>query len=94
MKKVLIGIVVLFSFLLLTTLYSQKLTIEFWHAMGGGHGEALKQIVESFNSLNPDIEVKAVYVGNYSALLQKLLASAQGGTLPVLSQSYSGLLNF
>lgn len=89
MKKLLFITILVLSFLIFSSLYAEKVTIEFWHAMGGGHGEALKEIVNSFNSLNPDIEVKPIYVGNYSALLQKLLASAQSGTLPVLSQSYS-----
>jgi len=66
-----------------------KVVVEFWHAMGGGHGEALKEIIASFNRAHPDVEIKGVYVGNYGVLSQKLLASAQSGTLPVLSQAYS-----
>ncbi|KUK22124.1 MAG: Extracellular solute-binding protein, family 1, partial [Thermotoga petrophila] len=59
-----------------------KVKVTFWHAMGGGHGETLQEIVNTFNELHPDIEVEAVYVGNYSALSQKLLAAAQAGELP------------
>lgn len=82
-------VVTLAVLLLSMTLVFGVVEIEFWHAMGGGHGEALKEIVEAFNNAHPDIHVKAVYVGNYGALSQKLLASAQSGTLPVISQAYS-----
>jgi multiple sugar transport system substrate-binding protein len=56
--------------------------------MGGGQGEAVQEIVDMFNSQNPDIVIKPVYIGNYGALNQKLLASVQSDTLPVLSQAY------
>ncbi|HDM70188.1 MAG: ABC transporter substrate-binding protein, partial [Thermotogae bacterium] len=87
--KRLFGILVVLLAILVSFCFAEKVVIEFWHAMGGGHGEALKEIVEMFNSLNPDIEVKPVYVGRYGALLQKILASAQGNTLPVMAQSYA-----
>ncbi|MBN2254025.1 MAG: ABC transporter substrate-binding protein [Kosmotogaceae bacterium] len=62
--------------------------IEFWHAMGGAQGTTVNEIVASFNEANPDIVVEAIYVGNYSALQQKLLVSAESNTLPALSQAY------
>ena len=67
---------------------AEPVTVEFWHAMGGGHGEAVAEIVDSFNAANPDIVVEPIYIGNYGALQQKLLASAESGNLPNLSQSY------
>ncbi|HPE69339.1 MAG TPA: ABC transporter substrate-binding protein [Thermotogota bacterium] len=67
---------------------AEKVQVEFWHAMGGGHGEAVTQIVEMFNQQHDDIEIVPVYIGNYGALNQKLLASVQSDTLPVLSQAY------
>ena len=73
----------------LVVLSFAKVKITFWHAMGGGHGKALEEIVKMFNETHPDIEVEAVYVGNYGALAQKLLAAAQSGELPTLSQAYS-----
>ncbi len=62
--------------------------IEFWHAMGGAQGTTVTEIVNAFNEANPDINVKAIYVGNYGALQQKLLVSAESNTLPALSQAY------
>jgi len=84
MKKIL----VLIAVLSLSVLTMAAVEIEFWHAMGGGHGATLNEIVNSFNEANPDIVVKPIYVGNYGALSQKLLASAESGNLPAISQSY------
>ncbi len=84
MKRALI-----FLMIVLTVLTLAKVKVTFWHAMGGGHAEALKDIVNMFNEQHPNIEVEAVYVGNYGALSQKLLAAAQAGQLPTLSQAYS-----
>lgn len=84
MKKllvILLSLVVIFSF--------AKTKVVFWHAMGGNHGKTLEQIVNSFNESHPDIEVEAIYVGNYGALAQKLLAGAQAGELPTIAQAYS-----
>ncbi len=74
---------------LLITLVVAKVKVTFWHAMGGGHGQTLQEIVSYFNQQHPDIEVEAIYIGNYSALQQKLLAAAQAGGLPAISQAYS-----
>jgi multiple sugar transport system substrate-binding protein len=86
MKKALfLGIIVL---LFTAITFAAPVEVEFWHAMGGAQGEAVQEIVDMFNSQNPDIVVKPVYIGNYGALNQKLLASVQSNTLPVLSQAY------
>ncbi|ABV34217.1 MULTISPECIES: ABC transporter substrate-binding protein [Pseudothermotoga] len=74
---------------LVITLGFAKVKVTFWHAMGGGHGKTLQEIVDFFNQQHPDIEVEAVYIGNYSTLQQKLLAAAQAGGLPTISQAYS-----
>ncbi|ABQ46351.1 extracellular solute-binding protein, family 1 [Thermotoga petrophila RKU-1] len=84
MKKFLVVFMVILSVFALA-----KVKVTFWHAMGGGHGKTLQEIVNTFNELHPDIEVEAVYVGNYGALSQKLLAAAQAGELPTIAQSYS-----
>ncbi|ODN30874.1 ABC transporter substrate-binding protein [Fervidobacterium thailandense] len=76
-------------FLILSVTFFAKTKVVFWHAMGGGHGEVLNQIVKAFNESQPNIVVEAVYIGNYSALQQKLLAGAQAGQLPTISQAYS-----
>ncbi|MBO8139271.1 MAG: ABC transporter substrate-binding protein [Thermosipho sp. (in: Bacteria)] len=85
MKKLLVVLLVLS----LAIFAFPKTKVVFWHAMGGGHGKTLEQIVQNFNDTHQDIEVEAVYVGNYGALSQKLLAGAQAGELPTISQAYS-----
>lgn len=87
MKKVLVAVVLVV--LLITMSFAEKVTVEFWHGMGGGQGEALAQIVALFNQQDPDMQINSVYIGNYNALNQKLLASVQSNTLPGLSQAYS-----
>lgn len=91
MKKFLIV-----SALILTIAFSfSQVKIEFWHAMGGQLGQTLNSLVETFNRENPDVQVTAVYVGNYSALNQKLLSTitaySQGSMtdLPAISQAYA-----
>lgn len=66
-----------------------KTTVTFWHAMGGPLGNTLKQMVEEYNRVNPDVEVVEQYQGNYGQLNQKLLAAVAAGQAPTISQSYS-----
>ncbi len=63
-----------------------KIQVVFWHVMGGPTGDALKSLIDSFNLMNPDIEVVPISVGNYNALSQKIMASIQNP--PVMSQMY------
>lgn len=65
---------------------SGKTEVVFWHVMGGPTGDALKSLIDSFNTMNPDIEVIPISVGNYNALSQKIMASIQNP--PVMSQMY------
>ena len=85
MKKSLVFLVMI----LVMSLAFSVVKVTFWHAMGGGHGEALTEIIKLFNEQHPDIVVEGVYVGNYGTLSQKLLAAAQSGELPTISQAYS-----
>jgi multiple sugar transport system substrate-binding protein len=84
MKKVFLTVL-----LVLSVTFFGATKVVFWHAMGGSQGETLNQIVKSFNESHPDIVVEAVYIGNYNALQQKLLAGAQAGQLPTISQAYA-----
>jgi len=87
MRKLVLGICC--AVLLVSFAFAAPVTVEFWHAMGGGHGETLAEIVKLFNQQNADMQINAVYIGHYNALQQKLLASVQSNTLPGLSQAYS-----
>ncbi|MFN3328363.1 MAG: ABC transporter substrate-binding protein, partial [Fervidobacterium pennivorans] len=76
MKKIFLTLL-----LILSVTFFAATKVVFWHAMGGAQGETLNQIVKAFNESHPDIVVEAIYIGNYNALQQKLLAGAQAGQL-------------
>ncbi len=84
MKKYLVISLVL----LLALSFSAPVTVTFWHAMSGGHGAALQEIIDMFNSQHPNIVVKGVYIGHYGDLNQKIMAAAAAETLPTMSQLY------
>ncbi|MDY6787599.1 MAG: ABC transporter substrate-binding protein [candidate division WOR-3 bacterium] len=65
---------------------ADRTEVVFWHVMGGPIGDVLDELVDSFNTLNPDIRVVPVSVGNYNALSQKIMASVNNP--PVMSQMY------
>lgn len=63
--------------------------IVFWHAMGGGQGEALEKLVAQFEEANPNIKVNLQNQGNYGDLNQILVATMQSPTdLPTITQAY------
>src|SRR5699024_7501939 len=63
--------------------------IVFWHAMGGGQGEALEKLVKEFEEENPNIKVDLQNQGNYGDLSQKLTATMQSpDDLPTITQAY------
>jgi len=70
--------------------------VEFWHAMSRSRGELLESLVQRFNRENPDIVVKAKFVGaanprlgnDYNALYGKILEHLARGTPPDVSQVY------
>ena len=69
--------------------------VVFWHAMGGPLGDALLSLVEDFNSTHPEIHIKAINMGNYSALSTKLMASIQADEQPDIAQAFeSWIANF
>lgn len=65
-----------------------RVTVTFWHAMGGRLGTVLDSLVEDFNGRHSEIKIVASSVGNYGALAQKLMASVMAGKPPVMAQSY------
>lgn len=67
----------------------EEATITFWHAMGGGQGEALEALVKDFEEANPHVKVNLQGQGNYGDLNQKLTATLQSPKdLPTLIQAY------
>jgi ABC-type glycerol-3-phosphate transport system substrate-binding protein len=78
----------LFAVLVFGVLAFGQVTISFWHAMTGAHGEALTYLIQKFQQENPDIVVDLVYQGGYGALQQKLTAAIAAGKPPTLAQQY------
>jgi multiple sugar transport system substrate-binding protein len=62
--------------------------VTFWHSMGGPLGEALVSLIDEFNETHKDIHIKAIGMGNYTALSQKLMASIQANNNPDIAQVF------
>ncbi len=67
---------------------SDRTTVIFWHALGGPLGDALNVMIKEFNATHPKIYIKAISMGNYTALSQKIMASIQAGTQPDIAQVF------
>lgn len=65
-----------------------KVTVEFWHSMSGSRLVVLENIVDDFNALHPDMEVRAVFTGTYEETLTKFIAAYRAGTAPNIVQVY------
>ncbi|MCM3491046.1 ABC transporter substrate-binding protein [Alkalihalophilus marmarensis] len=65
-----------------------KKKITFWHAMGGGPGQAIDEMVADFNAQSDTVEVEAVYQGSYEELLNQLRAVGGSTEAPSLVQVY------
>ena len=78
----------LLAVLLFGALAFGQVTISFWHAMSGAHGEALTYLIQKFQEENPGIVVDLVYQGGYGALQQKLIAAVAAGQPPTIAQQY------
>ena len=76
-----------FSFSI-TTAQDGPIEIEFWHAMGGGLGEVVDELVARFNESQDEIVVTATFQGSYDDTYNALLASFETGTEPNVVQNF------
>ncbi|TBH17283.1 ABC transporter substrate-binding protein [Thermus thermamylovorans] len=67
------------SLLFLGGAEAQRVTIEFWHSMGGVLGEATEALVQEFNRSQDRVLVKSQYVGSYDDGINKMLAALRAG---------------
>ncbi|MCD6578489.1 ABC transporter substrate-binding protein [bacterium] len=67
--------------------YNNKVLI-FWHSMGGVMGRVLNNLIDEYNGTNPEYRIVPKYKGNYSALIQSILAGIPAHSLPDISQAY------
>lgn len=85
MRKKLIILSILGLFLSCTSQKSETTT--FWHAMGGPLGDALKKIVNDYNSQSSQ-PITLVNLGNYYTLSQKIMGAVASNTPPTAAQMY------
>lgn len=65
------------------------ITLQFWHAMSGGNGEAVEYLVNKFNEENEyGITVEATYQGGYGDLHQKITGALVADDYPNIAQAY------
>ncbi len=60
---------------------AEKATIKFWYMYGGEEGVLIREFIERFNKLNPDIKVEGLEVG-WSRIIEKTMVAIAGGTPP------------
>jgi len=62
--------------------------VTFWHAMGGPLGKTLEKMIADFEKEHPNIKIKSVGMGDYSALAQKLMGAIAVQSPPTIAQVY------
>ncbi len=70
---------------------NSKTEIVFWHAMGGVLGEVMDEIIDDYNNQSKDYYIKAINMGGYDSLQQKLLASLIANEAPDIAQNFETL---
>ncbi|NLJ79638.1 MAG: ABC transporter substrate-binding protein [Firmicutes bacterium] len=60
--------------------------LRLWHLQAGPLGTALEELVEDFNSQHPGIEVRPEFMGDATALHQKIMAAIAANDPPELAQ--------
>ncbi|WP_027417081.1 ABC transporter substrate-binding protein [Aneurinibacillus terranovensis] len=61
-------------------------TIDFWYAMSGKNGEAVKKMVDDFNHSQNEVKVNATFQGNYYDNHAKVLSAIAAGNQPDVTQ--------
>lgn len=68
-----------------------KVTLQFWHSMGGDNGKRIDALIERFNSTHDDIEVVGTFQGSYDdtvTKLQQAVASKSAPDVSMLERAY------
>lgn len=105
MKYFLIGVVIFWSLTVVLIIHHEHSTvgirdreefadrteIVFWHAMGGPLGRVMDGLIREYNNQSEKYFVRAVNMGNYGTLQQKVLASLVANEAPDISQNYETL---
>jgi ABC-type glycerol-3-phosphate transport system substrate-binding protein len=88
MKRLLAAVLFVLLFVGCGPRASNKVTVTFWHAMGGESQKTLKAMVDRYESLNPRVHIELVGMGNYDALSQKLMGAVAASNPPTIAQQY------
>ncbi|MDO5417583.1 MAG: extracellular solute-binding protein [Lachnospiraceae bacterium] len=65
---------------------TEPITIQWWHALEDQYSQTVQDVVDGFNSSQDLITVEPVYVGNYAAVNEALVAAHAAGTgLPAIT---------
>lgn len=62
--------------------------VVWWHSMGGELGKVADKLVSDFNASQKDVQVEAIYQGEYDESLSKMKASMDSKSGPSLIQVY------
>lgn len=64
-------------------------TVVYWHQHSRSREEAIKALVDEFNSTNEwNITVNAEYIGSYGQIYNKMITAISGGSMPDLVVAY------
>lgn len=66
---------------------SGPVKIVWWHSLAGANGKVLEQMTDNFNKSQTDVQVEAVFQGEYEDSFTKLFATVNSNSGPVLFQS-------
>ena len=60
----------------------EKVTVNFWHSMGGDNEKILQSVVDTYNASQDKIEVVPEYQGNYYDSIAKVQTAIGAGNGP------------
>ena len=66
---------------------AEKIKINWWHAMDGGLGEGVKEIVRQFNESQDRWEMVETWKGNYRVVLNNTIAAYRADEHPHIFQN-------
>jgi multiple sugar transport system substrate-binding protein len=65
----------------------EPVPVKFWHANSGPLGAILSNLARQFNASHPKYQIQPEFVGNYTALNQKIMSSVAAGAQPDAAQA-------
>lgn len=68
----------------------EKVTVNFWHSMGGDNEKILQSVVDAYNASQDKVEVVPEYQGNYYDSIAKVQTAIGAGNGPDILQTGSG----